>query len=232
MKSANKGSPEEAEKKFKVIHRFMLDTFTPEYSAKMLARSLTNLSTLQKNCETFVEAAARVLKSRRLADQVGNMLAGTYLCYSKNEITLDEAVKCIEKHDWSDHTAVASKSDEERLIDKIATHRIRVTTKHGSEDSTLGELIIVASSGEYDGNVTEEIAEKELKRFGIKTTRTRVYIANRSEPMKKLLTDSPWAGDWGRPLKDLNGGECAGVMYFTPGIKSRATRLPIELFQA
>lgn len=232
LKSAKKNNPEEAEKKFKEIHRFMLDTFTQEYSAKMLTRSLANLSTLQKNCETFVEAAARVLKSRRLADQVGNMLAGTYLCYSKNEISLDEAVEWIEKYDWSDHTAIASKTDEERLIDKIATHRIRITTKHGSEDSTLGELIIIASSGEYEDNVTKEIAEKELKRFGIKTTKERVYIANRSEPMKKVLLDTPWSGDWGRPLKDIDGGECAGVMYFTPGIKSRATRLPVELFKA
>ena len=45
-----------------------------------------------------------------------------------------------------------------------------------------------------------------------------VYIANKSDPMKKILADTPWALEWGRPLRDVFDAELTNNMYFNPGI--------------
>jgi len=227
----DKGNGTDKESRFKPLHHEMLSTFTEEYSGKMLARSLANINTLMKNAKTFVEAAARILSSRRIADQIGVMLAGTYLCYSTKEISLQQAVEWIGRHNWADHTAISNKKDEERLLDRIATHRLRLNIKHGSVDATIGELILVGSGRSVEDLVKKEEAERELRRQGIMVTYDSVWIANKSDPMSKILKHTPWSSEWGRPLRDIDGAEAWENTYFAPGIKSRSTKLPIELFQ-
>ena len=85
------------------------NTFTPEYASALLSRSLKNMDVLQGNIDSFVKAATKVFKSRRIADQVGTMLAGTYLCYSTSSISPEEAEKWIKEKDWSDHTTINNK---------------------------------------------------------------------------------------------------------------------------
>lgn len=227
----DRGNGIDKESRFKSLHHEMLTTFTPEFSGKMLARSLAHINTLQKNSKTFVEAAARVLSSRRVADQIGVMLAGTYLCHSTKEISLSDAVEWIERHDWTDHTTISDKKDEERLLDRIATHRVKFSVKHGTLDSTIGELILTAAGRGQEDTIKQEEAERELKRHGILVTFDSIWIANKSDPMARILKNTPWASEWGRPLRDINGAESCGNMYFAPGIKSRATKLPIGLFE-
>lgn len=230
-----KDKSEGAEEKYKALQAKMFSIFTPEYSGKMLARSIKNLRTLQKNSETFVEAAARVFKSRRMADQIGPMLAGTYLCCATKEISLDEAVNWIEKHQWEDHTPISAKTDEERLLDRIATSRVRVSTLRGNQEATVGELIIICADGGEVGGIDKSDAERELKRIGIKVDKIEgeqwVLFANKSDPLKAILQDTPWAGEWSRPLKDVYHAEPENVTYFSPGIKARATRLPVAVFK-
>lgn len=218
----------EVEAKYKVLHGKMFNTFTPEFSAKMLARSIEYLPILQKNCEVFIEASARILKSRRLADQIGTLLAGTYLCHSTKEIKLDKAIEWIEKQDWTEHTAISDKKDEERLLDTIATYRTRVDHK----DISLGELILDAD--EIDPN---DDKVKELARFGIKIyshkdlEETYVLIANKSIPLTNVLQGSSWAGGHARPLKDIEGAKSYSNTYFAPGIRTRAVAVPIRHFK-
>jgi len=225
-----KDDRKEADERFKKLRDDMYSIFTATYSAEMLARSVVHLKTLQENCHTFVEAAARVLKSRRLADQLGTILAGAYLCHSTNVINLPDAIGWVSSHDWADHIAIDAKSDEIKLIDKISTHRARVYHSRGSQEVTIGELILCCHSGHDVGEINSDHAEAELRRYGIKVESDMVFIANKSDNLRKILAGTPWERDWGRPLKSLKGAEGADPMYFAPGITARATILPISLF--
>lgn len=207
------------------------NTFTPEYASALLSRSLKNMDVLQGNIDSFVKAATKVFKSRRIADQVGTMLAGTYLCYSTSSISPEEAEKWIKEKDWSDHTTINNKSDPQRLLDKICTHGLIVPTRALQLRPTIGELIVKASGGGDETDpITQDIANKELRKIGILCQDfDSVTISNNSNPLKKILQDTPWHSDWGRPLKELPDAVSTDNIFFSPGIKARATKIPIDL---
>jgi len=69
----------------------------------------------------------------------------------------------------------------------------------------------------------------ELGAHGFKLDGDDVLIANAASPLKKLLEGSPWASEWLRPLRMLPGAAAVPNTYFSPGIKSRATRVPVKL---
>ncbi|TXH31736.1 MAG: hypothetical protein E6Q98_26670 [Rhodospirillaceae bacterium] len=199
--------------------------FTPDYAARMLARSIAHIEVLLKNAETFKAAAARILHSRRAADQIGTMLAGLYLCYSAKAISVEDAEAWIKERDWHDHTALGAVGDETRLLERLATRRLRVPTAAGIREVTVGQAIMaVHGNPDAYGDWAAELGANGFRLDG-----DHVLIANNASPLKKLLEGTPWAADWLRPLRMLPGAEAAPNTYFSPGLRSRATRLPVKL---
>src|SRR3990167_9621671 len=116
--------------------------------------------------------------------------------------------------------------DRKARLDGLATHRVKVNTISGTKDASLGELILIVSEGYTESGITPEDAARELRLTGFKTDGEHIYIANKSEPIKKILAGTPWASEWARPLKDIYKAESTDTIYFSPGINSRATMLP------
>lgn len=223
----------EAESFYADLEREITDTLNPEFSAALLSRSLKNMDSLEANIESFRKAATKIFKSRRIADQIGTLLAGTYLLHSSNAIGVEEAEEFILRNDWSEHTAMNEKSDPERLLDKISTFRIVVNTMQVTCKPSLGELILkAAKGGGYVLNhISQDQAEHELKLYGIKCEDPdSVTIANTCDPLKRILKDTPWHSNWSRPMKEIEGSELTGTKYFSPGIKSRGTKIPLTMF--
>jgi putative DNA primase/helicase len=222
---------EGAKDKFDNLQDRIFSTINQEYSEALLSRSLKQIDTIQKNINAFNIAATKVFNSRRIADQIGTLLAGTYSLFSTKEIDPKEAEEWIRKHeDWSDHTTIGDKSDPERLLDRICTHRVVISTSIGMMRPTIGELVLrVGVQGYYLDNISEEQADHELRRFGIKVEEQNVFISNNSDPIRSILRDTPWHSNWSRPLSELNGAERTNNKYFSPGIKSRAIVLPLNL---
>lgn len=220
----------DADDKYRLLADEISNVITTEYSNKMLVRALENLHTLQANCATFVEAAARVLKSRRIADQVGHMLSGTYLCYSDKEISFTEAVKWIEKHDWKESTVFGDKADESRLVDRLLTYRLRVNTADGNYDTSLGELMLIVHNGYTENGISPSAAQRELKLNGLMVEDGYIYIATKCDPIRHILRNTPWMSEWARPLKDIPNAQSIATTYFCMGITSRAVALPIAMF--
>ncbi len=220
---------EGSKEKYDLLDKEIKNTFNKEYSAKMLSRSVKYMTVLQHNCKSFVDAATRVFGSRRLADQIGTLLAGYYLCHSIKEISSEQAEEWMNKKDWSDHTDIINRQDEQRLLEYITTRRVRVEDQKGFHDVSIGELILCVDRHSYV--VEQSAADRELRRRGIIVDFTHVLIANNCQPMRELLTATAWSSDWSRPLKDLYKAEITKVKYFSPGIKSRAVKLSIDLFK-
>ena len=215
----------DADRHYRDLMRDIDDWFTPDYAMRLLARSLAHLDVLLANAETFKNAAARVLRSRRAADQIGTMLAGLHLCYGGKAISADEAEDWIRARDWHDHTAIDAAGDETRLLERLATRRIRVPVAGGSREVTIGQAIMaVHEQPESHGDWAAELGA-----HGFRLEGDHVLIANAASPLKKLLEGTPWASDWLRPLRMLPGASAVQNTYFSPGIKSRATRVPIRL---
>lgn len=200
-----------------------------DFPARMLARTVAHLSTLIYNCEVFTMAAAQVLNDRRAADQVSAMLAGLYLLSSTGRVTLEKAKEWIGQHDWTQHTAIAEAVDHEMLIEYISTKTLRVPLGNMTADYPIGVLINCA--GGEDFGVSMDIADKELRRLGIAVKNGRVFFANKSSNMAKLLEGQPWSTSWRRILGDIPESINEGPLYFFPGWTARAVSIPLTIFE-
>ncbi|HVJ34585.1 MAG TPA: CHC2 zinc finger domain-containing protein [Terriglobia bacterium] len=215
----------DADRQYRDLMRDIDAWFTPDYAARLLSRSLTHLDVLLANARTFTHAAARVLQSRRAADQIGTMLAGLFLCHSDAAISVDDAEAWIKARDWHDHTAIGAAGDEARLLERLATRRLKVPVAGGQREVTIGQAILAV----HDQPETYGDWAAELGAHGIRIDGADMLIANNASPLKRLLEGTPWAADWLRPLRMRPGASAAPNTYFSPGLKSRATRLPVSL---
>lgn len=202
------------------------ETLTPEYSARLMARTVANIDALLANTATFSLAAAAAFGSARSGDQIGPLLAGAFMLTSTRQVTLQEAKSWIAAQEWSWHEGNDDgQSDSHRCLAHMMAARVRYDVSGAARESSLGELVerAVRSDGE-----ARDTAKDALKGYGIKVSDGRLYIANQSSPLKRIMADTPW-GVWKSALERFPGADNAGgrTMYFAPGLKVRAVSIPV-----
>jgi putative DNA primase/helicase len=192
-------------------------TLTPGFRAGLLARVVSLMPVIKANALTFSRAAADLLGSNRAGDQIGALLAGYHALESSRELTLSEAQEIVSKLTLDEASSADAERDEQRLINflfqQIVTVRVGMPfTK------TIGALVNAAGFA-VDKDVTAEIAEGLLLQYGIKADAKAggVWIANKHAQLAEFLKDTPWANNWNRALKRLDGAVPSphGV-YFGP----------------
>jgi len=217
---------EDREVRFNNLLATIHEAIPPEFSKRLLARTVENMQTLLQNCRTFSLAASAVMGNKRTGDQFGPMLAGAYLLTSTKRGDYEFACKWMAEQDWHWGITGEDEADCERLVQKIATYRIGYDVEGIRRESTIGDLITYAAANYGDH---QDAAIKGLKPYGIKVLDGRIYIANQSPQLRKVLADTPWV-PWNRTLGDYPGADNAGgkAIYFAPGLVSRATSIPLE----
>lgn len=211
-----------AAEKYKKLEIELDTILTEEFGRRLLTRTVLNIDVLMKNINTFVSAAAIVLKDKRAADQIAPMLAGLYLLTSTKEVTHQEAILWIEQQDWSLHTAIKEKTDPERFIEIVVSRSIRFQKNGSIQEFTIGSLIEMA----LDDN---EDAEKKLREYGIWPRDKFIWLSNASPRLEELLKDTPWSS-WKGFIIDLKDSERKDPVLFSPGLKSRAVAIPLSYF--
>jgi hypothetical protein len=187
------------------------------------------MPTLLKNIDVFRKAARTVLNAARVADQLAPMLAGLYLLGSDKVIDIEAAEKWIGEQDWSMNTAVSQEPDHSRLLRHISTSIIRAGTKRESQcDYTVGELL-EAMVKHVDG-ISQEFADRTLRMYSIAYKDGYVDIGYRNHNLGRLLKGTQWEISWHRALSDVEGADKRSLVYFLPGDKQRAIRIPVTQF--
>ncbi len=202
------------------------DTLTPEYSNRMLARTLKHIQVLRKNIQTFKKATRRVLKDPRASELFGTVFAGLYLLSRSDAVSLEDAEAWIEKQDWSSYIVDDQDTDPMRLLQYLSGCIIRVSRNGKFEEHTIGDLIVLAGALQPDG-----AADKALRYHGIAVKDGRVYVASRNQHLAKLLKDTDWSLKWTRMLLNVEGAEKFRMLYFVVGCKTSGTSLPLSLFK-
>lgn len=221
-----KATFEGADEFFRELKKEIRETLTKDYALRMIARTISNLPTLLANIDTFADACADVLGSRRAADQISPMLAGLYLLTSTKRIDYDTAHAWIQNHDWTLHTAVAEQSDPERLIMHISTAVVRT---HTGREMTIGSLISRALGMHESAGVKDTEALSFLRDMGIWPRRNGILFSNKSPRLEKILAETPWVS-WSRPLSDVPGATKQNAVQYTTGLKERGVLVPLEAF--
>lgn len=197
---------------------------TPDYSSRLLARTLENLDTLFANIRTFEIAARKVIKGARASEVIGAMLGGLYLLHSTERISDEAAEKWITAHDWTSHTMIDEDSDPTRLLQYLSASLLRyeqpgVTPRYMS----IGDLIILAKDH-------DKYADKILRYNGIAVKDNKIWIAGRSQGLERILKETDWSMKWTRMLLNIQGAEQFRIFYFGVANKTSGVSLPLSLF--
>lgn len=212
----------------------IMNTITPEFSSKMLSRSIKYMHIVKENVDIFKRAAIRHFNDARIADQISPLLAGAYLCHSSKAIAEDEALKWIEDKNWSEHTVMDAMTDSEKLVNKICSHRIRINQALSTVDITIGEAIENVLNEQYSGGAKD--SSDELKRHGIlidKTDSPNPYVlfANKNEGLERVLRNSPWSSSWARTISEIDGAKKFEPRRFSRGTSPvRSWGIPSSFF--
>jgi hypothetical protein len=206
-----------------------LDRFIgPDAAKRLLARTMGLIPTIRASVAVFTRVAAERFDSQRLGDQYGTLLAGGWSLMSSEPVTPEQARALIDQNDWEPYSQTTEVPDEERCIQHILQHQVRVETDHSTHTRTLGELVGISSKGESSFDIASNIAEGTLGRFGLKVEGDALLISNTAQAIASILRDTAWGHSWGTLLARLPGASKAGVVRFKGlGATSRAVRIPL-----
>jgi putative DNA primase/helicase len=226
-------APTELPKQERMAHWEALDRdldryIGPNTARRLLARTMAMIPTVRASVAVFTRVAAERFDSQRLGDQYGTLLAGAWSLMSDSPATPEEARTLIDQNDWEPYSQTTEVPDEQRCIQTILQHQVRVEADHATHTRTLGELVSLASGQETAWEVASNIAEATLGRYGLRVENDALLVSNTAQAIASILRDTAWGHSWGTLLARLPGAEKAGVVRFKGlGAASRAVRVPL-----
>jgi len=208
---------------YETLLKLMDEHLTPEFSNRLIARTIANMGTLFQNIKTFQRVARRVIGGARASEQIGTMLAGLYLLHSEKPVEEAFAENWVKKYNWNDHTIVDEDTDPVRLVQHISSSIVRYQSSlQESSDKPIGEIIMEADKGNWE--------DKALRMNGIAVIGQTVYVATRSQNLSRLLRGTDWELRWSTTLMNIEGAQKHSVIYFAAGVKTSAVSIPLSLF--
>lgn len=229
----------QAAEQFERLEAKVEETFTDEFCARFVMRSVQLAPVIRDNALMLSKAAANKFGNRRIGDQIGTLIAGAFSLTSSRRISRDEADEIVAKYDFKQATAVNADRDESNLLSYLMQQQTRVSVGNNSSyDRTIGEVIMAVFGN--DQNILADQAVQHLRRMGILVTRAGAkkgpvdadgfVVANKHHALSRILHDTPWSTQWWRPLQRLpTARPLTNSIWIGPGTKTRGTWLPLEV---
>ena len=216
----------DAADRFTELKAMVSETLTPEFSARLLARTFWNIGALMQNVETFATVMAGTSGGQRFGDQFGFLIAGAYSLTSTAPVSMADARAWCAKQDWSWAREDNDMSDSERLLSVMLAARARYDDRGMSREASIGRLIdraINADGGDRDAAISA------LGEYGIHADHDRIVVANACPQLSGLLKDTTWGAGWRRALLGLDGAEAVDKIRFTATLRTRGVAVPMRL---
>jgi putative DNA primase/helicase len=197
---------------------------------RLLSRQMRNIFTLKSNIEIFKEVIASTLGNRRLGDQLGTLLAGSYSLISTRKVTRPLAEKYLDNYDWSEFTNVKAAREDMALLQHICGKLIRAETRNGTQDRAIGELIYGIIYPHTDDTLNPTLADQTLSRYGLRMEpdKSGIWVATGIPALDQLMRSSDYSEGWQKVLARLpNCKRSDGPMRFR-GQNSRAIFVPMD----
>lgn len=196
----------DAAQKFEDLDMFARETLTPEYSRRLVRRTINNLPVILKNIKTFQTAVRKKFGNSRSAQQLAPLLAGVYSLLSSEIVTPEQADKWLIANDLEGYTANDAQKDNEKLFEFMMTTKIRVTGGSKVFETQIGTAICIAMGIGEQGYNTKE-AQIALETIDIKVRESAgqkppiIWIKSTSQHINKILRGQPWAASWCKALQ-------------------------------
>jgi putative DNA primase/helicase len=201
----------------------------PEWCASIRARSIELAEVIAANAHTFATACTRHLGAQRDGDQIGALLAGAFALTSSRKITNEQAAEWCAKQDWSTFAQNESDMDERQCLATLLSGLIEHEESGRRVRRAIGELITLSlSTKAMEGE--RKTARETLERHGIGIRREGIDVSNSHQELKRIFSDTTFAGKWSDQLKRLDGAKTVAASHFHRA-QTRAVRLPMSMFE-
>jgi putative DNA primase/helicase len=217
------------------LDRDLTDIITTEAGHRLLIRSVHLIPVIRQSLAVFRRAAADRFDSQRQGDQYGTLLAGAWSLMNSQQATINDAYKLIDENDWEPYREATELPDEQRCIQTLLQHQIRVEGDRGNGyNRTVSELIDLASpaSATTSMEISQGQARAHLGRAGLKVESVDgdlcLVIHNNAIGIRRILADTPWADCWPTVLRRLQGARKTQPTRFAGHTSNaRATAVPL-----
>ena len=231
LKSPNEISKEERQKHWDKLDADLEKYITPDFGKGLIHRTIKLIPVIRESVKVLIRVAADKFNSQRLGDQYGTLLAGAWSLQSSEVITEEQAIMLIDSNDWEPYRETTEIADEQKCIQHILQHQLKIEGEGKSVTRSIGELVEIASLSTSDFDLDTGAAVRALGRHGLKVEPQErcLYVSNTHKALTGILQDTPWVNAWATVLKRLPGAAIGGVQRFTgAGNTTRSVRLSID----
>jgi putative DNA primase/helicase len=193
---------------FKKLKKLTAEILTPDWCAGFRARAVKMIPIVRQNAEIFALVITDKLKSRRIGDQVGALLAGAWALSSDGLVSIESAREWVDKQNWSEQCDIIDNTDEQKLLTTLMSEIIFV----GHDRRTIGEVIESIKNqndAPFDDSITSgnsiESESAALCRVGIKyeIDDALVFFGAYHPGLHRILERTPWKKTYARILKRI-----------------------------
>ena len=209
----------------------MLDThITREYGKALINRTVKLIPVIRETNKIFSRAFADIHGSQRQGDQYGTLLAGAWSLQSSEVIKKQDAIDIIQANNFDDFAEQTEISDEQKCLQHILQHQLRIDGDSRSLTRSVGELIQVVMGKINDFELDKAEAVRTLGRHGLRVEveGRALYVSNSSKGLSAILADTSWANCYTTMLRRLKGSSAGGNWHFAGLGTSKSTRLDID----
>ena len=227
-------SPSQMPKADRIAHWRNLDSDLNQYITitaghQLLLRSVQSIPIIRDSIAAFRRAAAERFDSQREGDQYGTLLAGAWSLMNQRIASESDAYQLIDANDWEPYREANELPDEQRCIQHILQHQVRVEADDRVCSRALGELVEIASSRRMDREVEPSQALDALGRHGLRIDAGCLLVSNTAQAIATILRDTAWGSGWPAVLLRLQGATKRSAVRFSgAGTVSRAVALLID----
>jgi putative DNA primase/helicase len=237
---------EQTKEHFKNLKIMVRKIITPEFSARLRARTIKLINVINANCETFGDAATEILGTQRAGDQIGALIACAYSLTSDKIVTPEQARQWCEKQDWTEQKVVADKTDSQQCLTTVLQAIVKDDKYH--QELSVAEVLLLVKAFEekrlgalvqlpdrYSDSIPADMREYYhdiLKRVGVKIDLREpeeIIISDSARGMEKIMKNTAFSTNWGRLLKRINGANRRMGERFIMGVKTQATAIPWDV---
>lgn len=198
-----------AEKRFNDLSHLFDTMMTKEMGHKMIMRSILEVRTTLEVVEMFVSYISSETANRRLADQIGPLLAGYWMMNNATLPTTANIKAMVDEVNWQRLAQRTFDSDHASAL----SHLLSTKIEHQEQDSPTRKMIIseliskVLMQNDITAN-SETLSELlSLNRVGIHLIPKSgvLRISNKNPELAKLFRDTPWGVNWNDTMRNITG---------------------------
>jgi putative DNA primase/helicase len=230
MRRSTELSEADAREHWETLDQDLDRIITPEIGARLIARTIGLIPVIRQSIKIFVRVAGAYFNSPAMGDQYGTLLAGAWHLQSSVAVTAAEALAWIESSDWSSYQDSREVPDEQRCLQALLAHQLRVETPDRILTRTIAELVDLVRSPSTNPMepVSSSAAADLLSRHGMRVDEGQFVVSVSAAPIRVILRETPWADSWATVLMRLPGVQRCGVTRFRGcGVVTRAVSVPL-----